>query len=120
MSDQWWTHPYKGGPMVAVAGFPRPLYAPSSGKSNKDGPDVIAYKRTVSRMGRWKPWDPSSWDDSYGDKFARGRGTGNVGDSGVRGIQRQQWPTDQSMQTGNVGEKTFNLMRSARVPDGPH
>jgi hypothetical protein len=120
MSGEWWTKPYKGGPMIAVPGFPRPLYPPEAkhqGRDpSKDGPDVVAYKRTVCRMGRWKPWDPASWDDSFNNLFSQGRGTGMVGDSGVRGIQRQQGLD----QTGWVGEKTFNLMRSARVPDGPN
>ena len=32
-------------------------------------PDVVAYKRTVSRAGRW-PWQP--FDDSYSNAFAHG------------------------------------------------
>ena len=120
MSGEWYTHPYKGGPMVAVPGFPRPLYPPGAKSKGRvpspDGPDVKAYKRVVSRMGRWKPFEPSKWDDSFNDAFSLGRGTGMVGDSGVRGCQRQQGLE----QTGYVGEKTFNLFRSARVPTGPH
>jgi hypothetical protein len=119
MTD-WWETPYKGGPMVAVPGFPRPLYPPDAAAKGKapsiDGPDVLAYKRTVSRAQRWQPWDPTKWDDSFSNAFSHGRGTGNVGDSGVAGVQRQQ----NLDPTGWIGEKTFNLLRSIRVPQGPH
>jgi CHAP domain len=115
---EWWEVPYKGGPMVAVPGFPRPLYPPDAkGKTpSVDGPDVLAYKRTVSRAQRWQPWEPASWDDSFNNGFSHGRGTGNVGDSGIAGIQRQQNLDD----TGWVGEQTFNTLRSIRVPTGPN
>jgi hypothetical protein len=119
-SEGWWQHAYAGGPMVKVPGFPRPLYPPDATAQGKaassDGPDVIAYKRTVCRLERWDPWDPSAWDDSYSNAFAHGRGTGMVGDSGVAGVQRQQGMSD----TGWIGEPTFNLLRSARCPPGPH
>ena len=116
--SEWWETPYKGGPMVAVPGFPRPLYPPDANNKipSVDGPDVLAYKRTVSRAGRWNPWDPAKWDDSFSNLFSHGRGTGNVGDSGVAGVQRQQSLDP----TGYVGEKTFNTLRSIRVPEGPH
>lgn len=117
MSD-WWTHGYPGAPMVKVPGFPRPLYPPDAAHYGKqpssDGPDVVAYKRTVSRAGRW-PWQP--FDDSYSSNFAHGKAGGNVGDSGIAGVQRQQDIDD----TGWVGEKTFNTLRSIVIPDGlPH
>lgn len=117
MSEQWWEHPYSGGPMVKVDGFPRPLYPPDAAQHGKHpsghGPDCEAYKRTVSRLGRW-PWQ--EFDENYSDGFAHGS-SGNVGQSGVAGVQRQQDLDD----TGWLGEKTFNTLRSARVPDGkPH
>lgn len=116
----WYEVPYAGGPMVKVAGFPRAVYPPDASskgkKPSEDGPDVKAYKRTVCRLGRWQPWDPDAWDDSYSNAFAHGRGTGMVGDSGIAGVQRQQNVDP----TGWIGEKTFNLLRSARVPTGPH
>ena len=117
MTD-WWERPYNGGPMVVVPGFPRPLYPPDANNRipSVDGPDVLAYKRTVSRAGRWKPWDPASWDDTFNNVFSHGRGTGNVGDSGIAGVQRQQ----KLDPTGYVGEKTFNTLRSILVPEGPH
>jgi hypothetical protein len=105
--------------MVDLPGFPRPLYPPDANEVGKkpsmDGPDVIAYKRTACRLGRWGIWDPSSWDDSFSNAFAHGRGP-NVADSGIAGIQRQLAIPD----SGWIGEKTFNGLRSARVPEGPH
>ena len=40
--SEWWQKGYPGGPMVAVKGFPRPLYPPDaqSHKPSVDGPDV--------------------------------------------------------------------------------
>src|SRR5262245_6931546 len=115
--SEWWDHGYPGAPMVPLPGFPRPLYPPDAAKHGKqpsvDGPDVVAYKRTVSRAGRW-PWQ--EFDDSYSNVFAHGSGP-NVIDSGVAGVQRQQDIDD----TGWLGKKTFNTLRSIRVPEGkPH
>ena len=112
----WWETPYKGGPMVDVAGFPRPLYPPDAAAHGKrpsvDGPDVEAYKRTVSRAGRW-PWQ--TFDPAFSNGFAHGTG-GNVGNTGLAGVQRQQHLDA----TGWLGERTFNTLRSIRVPTGPH
>jgi hypothetical protein len=116
MSGDWWEQPYKGGPMVKLPGFPRPLYPPDAAAHGKhpsmDGPDVEAYKRTVSRAGRW-PWQP--FDEAYSNAFAHGKG-GNVRETGVAGVQRQQHIDA----TGWIGEKTFNTLRSIRCPQGPH
>src|SRR5215472_16064752 len=117
MSSQWWQKGYPGAPMVVVKGFPRPLYPPDAASKGKtpsvDGPDVEAYKRTVSRAGRW-PWQ--TFDQAYSNNFAHGKG-GNVIDSGVAGVQRQQGLDD----TGWIGEKTFNTLRSIVIPnDLPH
>jgi CHAP domain-containing protein len=114
---EWWEHAYAGGPMVKLPGFPRPLYPPDAAahghEPSRPGPDVIAYKRTVSRAGRW-PWQ--AFDDAYSNGFAHGT-SGNVGETGVAGVQRQQDIDD----TGWIGEKTFNTLRSIRVPEGqPH
>lgn len=119
MSDEpWYSVGYPGGPMVEVDGFPRNLYPPDANQHGKkpsvDGKDVIAYKRTVSRAGRW-PWD--TYDDTFSNGFSHGKSGGNVGDSGVAGVQRQAHLDA----TGWVGEKTFNLLRSIRIPGGlPH
>lgn len=117
MTD-WWEQPYKGGPMVAVPGFPRPLYPPDASKQGKqpsvDGPDVEAVKRTVWRAGRW-PGPASGFDRAFSNGFSHGKGP-NVVETGIAGIQRQQGLDD----TGWVGEKTFNTLRSIRVPQGPH
>lgn len=103
--------------MVAVKGFPRPLYPPDAAPAylpSADGPDVEAYKRTVSRAGRWE-WQ--SFDQAYSNGFAHGLVGGNVIDTGVAGVQRQQ----NIQPTGFVGANTFNLLRSIRIPDGlPH
>lgn len=115
-SKEWWQKAYPGGPMVDLPGFPRPLYPPNSPgySASIDGPDVQAYKRAVSRLGRW-PWQ--TFDDSYSSAFARGKSGGNVKDSGVAGCQRQQKIAD----TGYIGKTTFNFFRSARIPEGlPH
>jgi hypothetical protein len=77
-----------------------------------DGPDIIAYKRTVSRALRW-PW--GTFDDTYSNGFAHGT-SGNVGESGVAGFQRQM----QIDATGWIGKKTFNFLRSVKVPTGSH
>lgn len=115
---EWYEQPYKGGPMaVQAAHFPRPLYPPDAAPGHtpsKDGPDVLAYKRTLCRLGRWEPWDPPSWDDSYSNAFSHGRGTGNVGDSGIEGFQRQM----NVQATGWIGPETFNKLASCRVPAG--
>lgn len=114
---EWWEQAYKGGPMVPVPGFPRPLYPPDSnkygqGKGSADGPDVVAYKRTVARAQRW-PWQ--TFDDTFSNGFSHGK-SGNVGETGVAGVQRQQKIED----TGFIGEKTFNTLRSIRCPEGPN
>ena len=115
MSTNWWESAYKGGPMVPVPGFPRPLYPPDAAKQGKkpsvNGPDVEAYKRTVSRAGRW-PWQ--KFDRAFSNGFAHGTGP-NVVNTGVAGVQRQQKITPD---TGWIGQATFNTLRSIRVPEG--
>jgi hypothetical protein len=115
--SNWWERGYPGGKMVKVPGFPRPLYPPDASTYGKqasaNGPDVEAYKRTVSRAGRW-PWQ--TFDQAYSNGFAHGT-SGNVGKTGVSGVQRQQDIDD----TGWIGETTFNTLRSIVIPDGlPH
>lgn len=115
---EWFEKAYPGGTMVAVPGFPRPLYFPGNpaGKPpSADGPDVMAYKRVVSRLGRW-PWTPNDWDYAFSKNFATGKAGGNVSDSGVAGCQRQQPELDP--ETGQIGEATFNFFRAARIPTG--
>ena len=45
--------------------------------------------------------------------FSHGK-SGNVGESGVAGVQRQQ----KIQPTGWIGQETFNLLRSIRIPKG--
>ncbi len=103
--------------MVAVKGFPRPLYPPDSApdyKPSVDGSDVEAYKRTVSRAGRWE-WQ--KFDQAFSNGFSHGKG-GNVVETGIAGVQRQG---NVSPDTGFVGKATFNLLRSIIIPAGlPH
>jgi hypothetical protein len=98
--------------MVAVKGFPRPLYPPDAGRQPTiDGSDVEAYKRTVSRAGRW-PWQ--TFDQAFSNGFAHGT-SGDVGSTGVAGVQRQ---LGFDADTGWIGPATFNALRSIRIPDG--
>ena len=121
MTD-WWEKAYRGGtPPAGLPPLPRPLYPPDASAKGKkpsmDGPDILAYKRAVCHAGRWGAWNPSSWDDSYSNKFAHGKGM-NVKDTGVAGFQRQSDIDD----TGWFGTKTYNTMSYARIsdPDAPH
>ena len=118
MPEQWYEKPYITGAAVGPAKLPRPLKAPSNqdGKVTS-GDDAMAYKRAISRAGRLKPWSPSTWNNSYGETFAMGKGTGNVGDTGVRGFQRQMFPDDKTLHTGNLGDQTYQALRRARVSD---
>ena len=114
MTD-WYEIPYPGGPMVAVRGFPRVLYPPDAKPEHtpsENGDDVVAYKRTVSRAGRWE-W--SEFDKVFSNGFSHGKTGGNVRESGIAGIQRQG---NINPPTGWVGESTFNLLRSIRIPEG--
>ena len=112
---EWWQKAYKGGGPVKVEGFPRPLYPPDANQQGKkpstNGPDIIAYKRTISRLGRW-PWQ--TFDDQFSNAFSHGKAGGNVGDSGVAGVQRQQDIDD----SGWLGKKTFDTLRYCLVPEG--
>src|SRR5262245_3294626 len=117
-SVEWYQQPYPGAPMVPVLGFPRPLYPPDAAQHDKTpsspGPDVEAYKRTVSRAGRW-PWQ--AFDEQFSNAFSHGKPPGYVSDSGIAGVQRQQHLD----QTGWLGQNTFNTLRSIIIPSPlPH
>src|SRR5262245_64381192 len=91
----WWEEPYKGAkPTRDIKGFPRPLYPPDAVGYGKQpstrGPDVVAYKRTICKLGRWGVWDPSRWDDGYWNEFSHGTEGPDVMNSGVAGFQYQQ------------------------------
>jgi hypothetical protein len=109
----WWEHANPGAPMVGPP-FIRPLYPPDASSRGKapsdDGDDVEAIKRAVSRSGHW-PWQ--AFDGAYSNAFAHGR-SGNVSENGLAGLQRQNGIEA----TGWMGETTYNLIRSALVPDG--
>lgn len=118
----WSTKPYKGAPPERdIKGFPRPLYPPDAEQYGKPpssrGPDVVAYTRTICRLGRWGEWDPASWDDGYWSEFAHGSAGADVEHSGVAGVQWQQHLDA----TGWLGKATFNALCYALVPEGfPH
>jgi hypothetical protein len=112
MSD-WAATPYPLGPPVPLPGFPRPLYPPDADRRPPatDGPDVVAYKRIVSRAGRW-PWQ--QFDDTYSNAFAHGKGpAAGVGSTGVAGVQRQAGIEPAS---GFIGPRTFLLLARIIIP----
>ena len=115
---EWYEKPYLTGDPVGPAKLPRPLKPPANNDGLvASGDDVMAFKRAISRAGRLKPWEPATWSPAYGDQFALGKGTGDVGTSGVRGFQRQAFPDDKSKHTGNIGDDTYQKIRRARVSD---
>jgi hypothetical protein len=109
----WYDDPYKKGRAVGPEHLPRVLDPPNG--NVEMGDDVTAIKRAMSHAQRWMPWAPSQWDNRYSKPFALGKGTGNVGDSGVRGFQRQEG----LKQDGVLGDATYQHIRRALIPEGP-
>jgi len=99
--------------------FKRPLYPPSYiGERTKDGQDIIAVKRMVSRLGLW-PW--GQFDDSYYEGFSKGQknrlGRPIKGREGVAGLQRKL----NIKATGYYGKATHLASTNLRIPTGlPH
>lgn len=115
VTTPWYKKPYPTGKAVGPAKLPRILKPPSKNTQHTmTGSDVMAMKRIISKALRWKLWAPSTWDNRYNEKFAMGRGTGMVGDSGIAGFQRQEGLTP----TGIVDDATYQKMRTALVPVG--
>lgn len=111
----WHEAKYKTGKPVAVPGFARPLYPPDAAPGKQpsvNGPDVEAAKRVAWRLGRW-PGPASGFDRAYSNAFSHGK-SGNAGETGMAGVQRQAGIDD----TGFVGKATFDLMRSVLIPEG--
>ena len=109
----WYDNPYKKGRAVGPEHLPRVLDPPNG--NVEMGDDVTAIKRAMSHAQRWMPWAPSQWDNRYSKPFAMGKGTGNVGDSGVRGFQRQEG----LKQDGVLGDTTYQHIRRSLIPEGP-
>jgi hypothetical protein len=115
---EWYEKGYMGKSPPVKAPFARNVYPPDAAQYGKtpsqDGPDIVAYKRAISRAGRW-PWQ--SFDDSFSNSFSHGKSP-NVQDSGIAGFQRQQHLDA----TGWIGQKTFDNLRYALVsdPDSNH
>jgi hypothetical protein len=116
--SEWWKHAYAGSaPPGGLIPLARPLYSPDAAEQGKkpsvDGPDCEAIKIGIARGGRW-PWQ--EFDQAYSNGFAHGK-SGNVGESGVAGFQRQQSIND----TGWYGSQTHNALQYALIPDElPH
>lgn len=114
---KWWEAAYVYDIGVAqFVAFPRPLYPPDDPDGPvENGPDVEAVKRAVSRLGRW-PWQ--AFDQAYGNGFAHGLPPGDVGESGLEGVQRQAKVAKPS---GALGERTYDVLLYVRIPNGlPH
>lgn len=97
--------------------FPGPLYPPDAAPRyapSHDSDFVVACKRAAAHLGAW-PWDPDSWDDSYSNRFAHGDGWDHPTHAGIAGLQKWSGTLDP---TGNVGEKTFNFLRSVVIQQG--
>jgi len=113
----WWEYAYRGSaPPVGPESLTRALYYPNNPAEKPASPagaDVEAFKRAISRAGRW-PWQ--TFDRAYSRGFALGT-SGMVGHTGVAGFQRQQG----IQATGQLGDTTYQALRYALVPEGfPH
>jgi len=112
----WNDAPPAGQPMQGKEKFPGPLYPPGAAPTytpSKKTPFAKAVKRAMAHIGAW-PWDPDSWDDAWSDAAAYGV-EGNVNKAGMKAVQA--W-SGTIQPTGNVGEKTYNFLRSVRIPQG--
>lgn len=117
VQEPWYSKPYPKGKAVGPAHLPREIKPPSkNGGVVMSGPDCLAMKRIASKAQRWMPWAPSQWDNRYNEQIAMGKGTGLVGDTGMRGIQRQEGHT----QDGIVDDEWYQVLRKIRIPTGPN
>jgi len=110
----WNDAPPRGHPMEGKEKFPGPLYPPSAAPAytpSKKTPFAKAVKRAMAHIGAW-PWDPDSWDEAWSDAAANGV-EGNVNKAGMKKVQVWSGTLDP---TGFVGEKTYNFLRSALIP----
>jgi len=114
----WHTKPYPTNPNPPDVAFVRPLYPPDAAAKSKTpslpGPDVLAFKRALSRAQRFLPWAPDEWDDTYDDVFAHGEAS-EIERSGVAGFQRQM----RIRATGWISRPTFEALRTSLVPPKP-
>src|SRR5215831_20410127 len=108
----WYEQPYPRNPDPPEVSLPRTLTPPCYHQGIYTGDDVTAYKRAVSRLGRW-PWDPEGWDDGFSDTFSLGS-SGDVKNTGCKGVQRQSGLD----QTGMLGPNTFEVLRCSLIPEG--
>ena len=111
----WSKSPYPVAPDPLELALPRALFPPNAIDAGQTpsthGPDLLAYKRAISRAGRW-PWNPPGWDDAYSNAFAHGASVKAVDTSGVAGLQRQSGLEP----SGWLDEETFEVLRISLVP----
>jgi hypothetical protein len=109
----WNDRPPNGHPMEP-GDFPGPAYPPDHAKGpSPKSPFHVALKRAMAHIGAW-PWDPDSWDEAWSNAAAHGV-DGNPNKAGMQAVQLWSGTIDP---TGNVGEKTFNFLRSVIIPQG--
>jgi hypothetical protein len=105
-----------GGSVPPDLPFCRALYPPDAvtkGKTpSKDGPDVVAVKRAISRMGLW-PWQ--KFDSNYSNAFSHGKSSGKESDSGVQGFQIKYVA---AQPTGWYGKTTHETLVKSKIPAG--
>lgn len=108
------TSPPRGHPMEPGK-FPGPMYPPGAPPTYTPSPKTpfaVAVKRAMAHCGFW-PWDPDSWDEAWSNSAAYGV-EGNPDKAGMKAMQRWSGTIEP---TGNVGEKTFNFLRSVVIPE---
>jgi hypothetical protein len=114
-AKKWWEVAYPRATKPAYDGdLPYALYPPDAAPGKTPTPDcplTVAIKRAVSRGGRW-PW--GTFDDTFSNAFSHGKAGGNVADSGVAGVQRQQG----IQASGWLGKGTFDALNWSFVPAG--
>src|SRR5262252_560795 len=112
----WNDAPPRGHPMEGKEPLPFPLYPPGAAPRytpSKKTPFAKAVKRAMAHIGAW-PWDPNSWDEAWSDAAAYGV-KDNPAKAGMKAVQAWSGTIDP---TGNVGEKTYNFLRSVLIPQG--
>lgn len=123
MTEYWERKPVYDVGEAPFFNFPRPLYPPDHPDGPMEyGPDIEAYKIIAWYFGRWAtkdgvPKKDPDFDQNYTLDFAHGK-DGNVGNSGIQGIQRQ---AEVAGANGVLGHRTFDILIYQRIPEGlPH
>src|SRR3954454_19623770 len=112
MTEYWERKPVYDVGEAPFFNFPRPLYPPDHPDGPMEyGPDIEAYKIIAWYFGRWAtkdgvPKKDPDFDQNYTLDFAHGK-DGNVGNSGIQGIQRQ---AEVAGANGVLGHRTFDIL----------